>query len=186
MSFDSDGNDLLKYKKDHSVFIETGTATGDGVQVALNVGFDEIYSIELSESLYGGCRSRFENNDNVHLFCGSSEVELPKLLEVIDKPFLLWMDAHHSGGPFIGEFMDVYLPKEIESIMKYSHKFENSVIMIDDMNYFKDEDVKLDSGKTTFEWCVEVEEMIKQLKPNADIHYHKSNGQAKSLILVAS
>lgn len=186
MSFDSDGNDLLKYKKNISVFVETGTARGDGVQVALNVGFDEIYSIELNEVLYEDCKSKFHNNKNVTLFCGSSEVELPKLLEQIDKPFLLWLDAHHSGGPLIGEFMDIYLPKELDSIMKYSDKFVDSVIMIDDMNYFKDADVKLDNGKTTFEWCDEIEKLVKKLKPNASIHYHRSNGSANSLILVAS
>ena len=186
MAFDFDGNDVSKYKKDLSVFIETGTASGDGVQVALNLGFDKIYSIELSESLYSHCKSRFAGNDNVHLICGSSEVELPKLLETIDEPFLLWLDAHASGGPHIGEFMDLYLPREISSIIKFSDKFEDSVIMIDDMNYFKDKDVKLDSGKTTFEWCLEIESLVKQLKSNGNIEYHQSNGQAKSLILVSN
>ena len=184
MSFDSDGNDVSKYKKDLSVFIETGTDHGDGVQVALNLGFDKIYSIELSESLYSHCKSRFAGNDNVHLICGSSEIELPKLLEQIDEPFLLWLDAHACAGT--GEFMDLYLPKEISSIIKFSDKFRDSVIMIDDMNYFKDEDVNLDSGKTTFEWCLEIESLVKKLKPNGDIQYQQSNGQSKSLILVSN
>ena len=186
MAFDFDGNDVSKYKKDLSVFIETGTANGDGVQVALNLGFEKIYSIELSESLYSNCKSRFADKDNVHLICGSSEVELPKLLETIDEPFLLWLDAHTSGGPYIGEFMDLYLPKEISSIIKFSDKFKNSVIMIDDMNYFKDADIKLDSGKTTFEWCLEIESLVKKLKSNGKIEYHQSNGEAKSLILVSN
>lgn len=186
MSFDSAGQDLLKYRGDLSVFIETGTAMGDGVQVACNVGFDEIYSVELNPDLYSSCQSRFVDRDNIHLVCGSSEIELPKILENIDKPFLLWLDAHHSGGPYIGEFMHNYLPIEINSILKFSDKFKDSVIMIDDMNYFKDEDIKLDNGKTTFEWCIEIEELVKQLKPNGNIHYHQSSGESKSLILVCS
>ena len=39
---------LRKYKGDSTVFFETGTFEGESVQVALEVGFDLIYSVELS------------------------------------------------------------------------------------------------------------------------------------------
>lgn len=176
MPLSSTGSDLLRYKKNLSVFIETGTADGDGIQSAINAGFEEIYSIELSEDLYNRAKERFADNPNVHLIRGSSEIELPKLLTTTKQPFLLWLDAHASGGQYIGELMYHYLPKELKSILDHSSLFKNCVIMIDDMNYYIDDTVFVN----------EVESLVTQLKPNGTIEYHKGHVvQHNTLILVS-
>lgn len=164
MPLNPDENLLNEYVKNRKikVFIETGTADGDGVQCALDAGFEKIYSIELNSSLFEKCKKRFENNENVNLICGSSEIELPKILENIDESFVLWLDAHFSGGDYIGELMDIYLPKEITSIIKFSKKFENSVVMIDDMNHFKN-----NNG-----FYNQIENLINQLKGTGEIRYY--------------
>ena len=40
-------------------FIETGSYLGDGIQLAINSGFSEIYSIELGDHLYQHCQRTF-------------------------------------------------------------------------------------------------------------------------------
>lgn len=163
MPLDSNGNDLKKYKKDISIFVETGTAYGDGVQSALNSGFEQIHSVELSTPLYESSKNRFANNNNVHLYNGSSEEVLSKIIEKMDEPFLLWLDAHTSGGPYIGEFMHEYLPREMKSIMKYKDKLANSVIMIDDMGHYL----------SNQEFCSYIESLLKELKPNGEQEYYR-------------
>jgi hypothetical protein len=174
MPLDSSGNDLKRYKKDISVFVETGTANGDGVQSALNADFKTLYSIELSTSLYQGSKSRFSGNENVSLICGSSNEELPKIMNKINTPFLLWLDAHNSGGPYIGELMHNYLPVELKSIIPYKNKFKDSVIMIDDMGYYLHDK----------EFCSMIEDLILEIKSNATLEYYNPE-KTSFTILVA-
>lgn len=161
MPLNPNASELIAYKQHRKIFIETGTADGDGVQCALDSGFDEIYSVELNSNLFEKCKNRFKNQDNVHLICGSSEIELPKILDLIDEPFVLWLDAHWSGGEYIGEKMDTYLPKELNSILNYSDKFYDSVIMIDDMNHYINDK----------HFCSSVESLVNDIKKNGTIEY---------------
>lgn len=168
----TENNILKKYRRNRNVFIETGTADGEGIDFALDAGFKEVYSIELSEKLYNNAIEKFKNYDNVHLILGSSEIELPKLLDTINSSFVLWLDAHWSGGVYIGELMNVYLPKEIKSILTYSSKFDKSAVLIDDMNHY--------ISDTNF--INTVEELVMKLNPNYKISYEEL---AYSTILVA-
>lgn len=173
MPLDNQGNDLKKYKKNISIFIETGTANGDGIQSALNAEFEEFYSVELSSYLYENCKTRFLNNENITLILGSSEEELPKILKNIQKPFLLWLDAHTSGGPYIGELMHDYLPRELNSILKFKNKFENSVIMIDDMGYYLHDK----------QFCSTIEDLVSKIKSNGTIEYYTPEGTNYTILV---
>lgn len=164
MPLNPDASELIERKKNIKIFIETGTADGDGIECALKAGFEKIYSIELNPNLFKRCKERFKVNKNVHLILGSSEKELPKILENINEPFLLWLDAHWAGGEYIGELMDVYLPKELKSIEKYSKKFDSSVIMIDDMNYYIDDK----------DFCLMIKNLVNCVKTNGSIEYVNS------------
>ena len=164
MPLNPDTSELSSRKQEKTIFIETGTGDGHGIQCALDANFKEIYSVELSKELYEKAKERFKEYPNVHLICGSSEIELPKILEKVEKEFILWLDAHWSGGPYIGERMHLYLPKELNAIKKYSHKFENSIIMIDDMNHYIND----------YQFCKSIENLVNDIKKTGDIKYHKS------------
>ena len=164
MPLNPNASELIDRKKNTKIFIETGTADGDGVECALKSGFETIYSIELNPVLFENCKNRFKDNKNVNLICGSSEIELPKILEKVDEPFLLWLDAHWSGGDYIGELMNVYLPKELNSIKNYSEKFNESIIMIDDMNHYM--------GDIGF--CEDIERIVNELKTTGTLEYIES------------
>jgi hypothetical protein len=166
MPLDKSGNDLRKYMGDRTLFIETGTAVGDGVASALKAGFEEIHSVELSQSLAGQCQSRFNGNSKVHLTCGSSETWLPQLLETVDRSFVLWLDAHCSGGPHIGDAMHNYLPVELNSLMEYKEKLKDSVIMVDDMGHYLHDK----------QFCSKIENLLTELRPHGNLEYYRPEG----------
>ena len=90
---------LRKYKGNSTVFFETGTFEGESVQVALEVGFDIIYSVELSMDKYADAKKKFAGSANVRIISGDSPTAIRDLLPWIDSPVIFWLDAHSVGGP---------------------------------------------------------------------------------------
>jgi len=116
-----------KYKGTHKLLLETGTHKGDGVQNALNTGFEEVISVEILPEYYEACIERFKGNDKIHLFLGDSNEKMEEMLELIKEPSLIFLDGHFNNGD--------PLWKELE-ILK-SHPIKTHTIIVDDMpNYF--------------------------------------------------
>src|SRR6187549_1345526 len=89
---------LEKYRSE--VFIETGSYLGDTIQMAQQLGFGLIYSIEASRELYLDCKERFKLDKNVILFCAESVKILPDIAPFVTdyKNITFWLDAHYSLG----------------------------------------------------------------------------------------
>ncbi len=116
-------------------FIETGSFLGDGVQMALEAGFEQIYSIELAPHYYQHCCSRFASYPNVTILQGNSTTVLPELLKHIDSPATFWLDGHYSCGINSGKG-DTNCPilAELENIRQ--HPIKTHTILIDDIRLF--------------------------------------------------
>ena len=54
--------------RDCKHFVETGTYMGDAVNYAVGLGFEQIFSCELSEERYNHCLEKFKDNDLDILF----------------------------------------------------------------------------------------------------------------------
>lgn len=125
-----------KYKQDifyqSDVFIETGTYKGDGVQQALDEGYDEVYSIELSPKLFLESSNRFRDNKNVHLYLGESFEVLETIMDNLDQRVTFWLDGHYSAAPDIihGKYISPLL-QELEVIGR--HHIKTHTIIIDDL-----------------------------------------------------
>lgn len=124
----------LRYFKDqfnlHS-FIETGTYAGDTTAVAAET-FAEVFSIEISESMYKAAQKRFASHSNIHLYLGDTTLLLKRMIE--DSPpakRLYWLDAHCSGGGTGGVPGFCPIPYELGQI--FSCGDFDSVILIDDL-----------------------------------------------------
>jgi len=117
-----------KYKGNHKLFFETGTHKGDGVQNALDMGFEEVVSIEILPEFYEECTKRFKNQENkVHLFLGDSNEKMEEMLQLVKEPSLIFLDGHFDNGD--------PLWKELEILKK--HPIKTHTIIVDDMsNYF--------------------------------------------------
>lgn len=117
-------------------FIETGSYSGDGIQLALNSGFSKIYSIELSPQHLEECKRRFSGEDRVELILGDSSVELRKIMEKNPSAkFTFWLDGHYSGGTTAKGEKETPLREELESIL--SRDISGEIIYIDDMRQYR-------------------------------------------------
>ena len=120
-----------------NTLIETGTFMGDMIDATKQV-FDQIYSIELSESLFEKAKERFKNYRHIKLIQGDSGEILPQLLEAITPPCLFWLDGHYSGGITARGSQDTPVLQELSAIFENSNN--NHVVLIDDARCFTGQD----------------------------------------------
>jgi hypothetical protein len=128
---------LRKYKGDCRVFIETGTSKGEGVQVALDGGFQRIITIEANPNMFMAACERFSNEDKVLCAMGDGGQLLGQLLRDVHEPALFWLDSHWSTGedPLAPGISSCPLVAELRHIAE--HGIKEHVILIDDMRYFR-------------------------------------------------
>lgn len=101
------------------IFIETGSNRGDGIQAALDAGFECIYSVEVAPYCHGWCEHRFwDYRTKVHLYGMDSRKFLRWLLPRITTQVTFWLDAHfcQSEG---GSVDDLPLLEELRIIRKF-------------------------------------------------------------------
>jgi hypothetical protein len=134
--FQTSSKELFQ-KYPNPVFIESGSFIGDGIQSAIDAGFEEIYSIEINTMLFLRCVDRFKGNSKVHLLNDESHYVLKDLLSRISKPITFWLDGHNSGvdpeTQLLTSFGEVERPvmRELEVIKR--HSINTHTILIDDM-----------------------------------------------------
>lgn len=109
-------------------YIETGAYLGKGITTVL-ANYNFIHSIELSKKWYDYNVEQFKNNNNVKMYLGDSKKILPELLNSIDEPVTIFLDAHFSGGTTALGEEEVPLLFELE-ILK-NRKYDD-IIIIDD------------------------------------------------------
>lgn len=139
---------LLNYKDFvhmSSVFIETGTAAGDGVQRALDAGFCTVSSIEAKEYWYELCKKRFTGNAHVDICLGKSTDELKTYQVLEQERCVIFLDAHPAGPESAGHAewesgdrswdQDTIIKAELAIILATAKRH---VIIIDDVNGMKD------------------------------------------------
>ena len=165
--------DVFK-KYPNKYFIETGSFYGDGIQMALDAGFSQIYSIELSVDFYNHCVNRFQHSPVVHVLQGNSSDVLPILLSQIDDSATFWLDGHYSWGNTARGDTNTPLLAELQAIAQ--HPIKSHTILIDDVRQF---------GTIEFDF-IEIEEIIGKLmeiNPNYVISYE--DGYIAKDVLVA-
>jgi len=148
------------------IFIETGSNYGDGIQQALDEGFQEVYSCDIDNSRYRYCEDRFKDNYNVFLIPNDTVKFLQGLLPMIDEPVTFWLDAHKGNGKSP-------LLKELEVIGQ--HHIKIHTILIDDLRDWERKKCGFDT------------EILKKrlLKINSTYKFTLENGYVPNDILVA-
>lgn len=124
--------DLFRPYSRNKVFVETGSYLGDGIETALNSGYEKVYSIELSPHYYHICSRRFSNQSSrVHLTLGDSSHCLWEIIHDIHEPITFWLDGHWSMGNTAKGDIACPLLRELEIIQ--AHSVKTHTILIDDM-----------------------------------------------------
>lgn len=133
--YDNLRNHFKKYK--NKLFVESGTFLGNGLQCALDAGFEKCFTIEIHQYLYDKAQIRFKkeiNNGKIISYLGDSEIMLPAVVAQLTDRATFWLDAHISSQ--YGEKLAKNCPiiEELETIGK--HHIKNHTLLIDDLNCF--------------------------------------------------
>ncbi len=157
-------------------FIETGSFTGDGINQALEAGFQNVISIELSDKYFKECSDRFSGDSRVKVVKGDSYKMLPDVLREIDEPATFWLDGHHScGDTALGDYW-APLMQELNAIK--DHDIKNHTLLIDDMRCWQE------PNPVHGFWKEDIFNILKEINPDYQISY--LDGCCENDILVAS
>lgn len=161
------------FKKLNNVFIETGCFMGDGIQQALDSGFDNVISIELTDKFSDICVDRFRGDRRVSIVKGDVATCLYGTISEIDEPITFWLDGHFSGGDTGNGIVEDPIIFELDAINR--HHIKNHVIYIDDIRLYRN-----GHFPTTLEQLII---KLTQINPSYSISYER--GIEEDDILVA-
>ena len=125
--------EIIQGREDISSFVETGTYKGDSTLSAVGI-FDDIYTIEIVESLYKESLERF-NGKGINSILGDTVQVLPGLCKNISGATFWFLDAHQSGPDTSNNGQHVPLLNEIECIGS-NKDISNDIFVIDDVRLF--------------------------------------------------
>jgi len=168
------GNQQVFEKYLNNYFVESGTYLGDGVVFALNAGYQEVRTVELSREYYKKAVDRFRDNTHVKIWYGDSSNLLGEMIKDIREPITFWLDGHYSGGDTASGKYTSPIIQELNLISK--HPIKTHVILIDDVRDFG----SYYFGYTTME---EIVAKIYEINPNYQITFER--GHVENDILVA-
>ena len=163
------------------VFVETGTHMGNGVQLALDLGFSEVHSIEKNNGFYKICQARYHGNKKVYLHRGDSAEVLPKVLKIVKEPATFWLDAHID--PADKAKGELPLLKELKAIK--NHDIKGHTILIDDRKQLG----KYQDNFLKDAWVGVTEEDVLKMLAKININYNvyfEDNKFSKKQIIVAT
>ncbi len=123
----------------NKIFVETGTYLGEMVS-SLKDHFEELYSIEIEETLAEEARIFFQKSPNIYILTGDSSRVLTTVTSKISRPAIFWLDAHYSAG-ITGksvEWGNTPIIQELKIIFSNWHSGSN--ILIDDARLFNGRD----------------------------------------------
>lgn len=163
------------YKGPHRIFIETGSYCGDGIQLALDAGFEQIHSIEISERHYIACCCRFETDSRVKVHHGDSGTMLAEVMAQINEPVMLWLDGHWSGGDTGGSAMhETPLMEELDALLP--HPIKTHTILVDDVLAWKKEKPGVGFGMQ------ELFEKIRRINEGYRFHMDTGEGTVRDVL----
>jgi len=115
------------------VLVETGTFGGDGIQHALDAGFNEIHSMDIDPIAVRDSKNRFARNAQVNIYLKDSSSELVDVLAGIHEPVTFWLDAHNGfPDPNAMGVKNTPLLEELDQIKQ--HPIKTHTILIDDLH----------------------------------------------------
>jgi hypothetical protein len=100
MSLPPNRNLFAEFKGTTRVFVETGSWRGDGIQAALDAGFEKIISIDIDPANIEFCKNRFpieQRTGRIYLYTDDTGNQgLYNAIKEIDEPIMFWLDAHRQ------------------------------------------------------------------------------------------
>lgn len=159
----------------NNYFIETGSHIGEGIQMAIETGYKNIISVELSDHFLKHCQDRFKNYSHVKLVHGDSSEILWPTIKDINEPITFWLDGHYScEDTALGKFWSP-LMEELKQIKK--HHIKTHTILMDDMRCWSADNPVIGFGKD------EIMSLVLSINENYKFSY--VDGHAPNDVLIA-
>lgn len=181
--------DIKKFKKDSSVYIETGFFKGGSASKALESGFTKIHSCDINESFLEEGRKNFSNEiteGKLNLHFGRSTDVLKTILSSLQEKAVFFLDAHdityENTDQKLWEDKDnCPILDELEIIQ--SHGIKDHTIIIDDIRMF---DYGCTPGTWAFDRNIKISNLLKKLKEiNNNYKIVVENGICDKDVIVA-
>jgi hypothetical protein len=118
----------------YDTFVETGSYRGFTLDY-MKDRFRTLHSIELSRTWYDFCVARFAQFPHVHLYHGDSVELLPRILQGIDEPVIVFLDAHYSGGGTAKTTASCDTPL-LQELAYLKTRTADDIIIVDDTSFF--------------------------------------------------
>ena len=163
-----------KFKKINDNFIETGSYLGDGIRLAIESGFENIISIELSENYFNKCKETFKNHQNVNLILGDSYYKLSSILKNNNLRYTYWLDGHYSGGDTANGVLEFPIMKELEVIL--NRNISGEIIYIDDMRILRDYSKEININS--------IKNIVEKYKTGCNIHFEPSDLDDEDIMVI--
>lgn len=134
--------------KDIDVFVESGTYKGETTREMAKF-FSQVHTVEICEELHNEAKENGKRH-NILYYLGDSCVFLPKIVNMVNKPSIYFLDAHISGADSSWNGKElVPLLKELDLILeKQKHK---SIYIIDDARFFTNDNKPHDWAEISIE-----------------------------------
>ncbi len=129
---------LPEYYNKETIFVETGTYLGGGIDYALSFPFKRMASCELLKNYYDLAKIKY---NSVELYHSNSIDFLKDILPTISKDdrIVFWLDAHYPGlySDVKIEDIDTIFPLERELEIIYGHRKDcKDLILCDDLRIY--------------------------------------------------
>ena len=124
--------------------IETGTGAGETLSFVRLLDLDLIQSCEIEKIQFNKLKESFTDS-NIKLWNGNSTTMLKSMMNELNAPALIFLDAHFPGAGYIRtEFKTklysvqetLPLEQELKLISEWEYA-KNSVIVVDDLRIYK-------------------------------------------------
>ena len=124
------------------VFVETGTYRGNSLIRALNYGFKELHTIEVSQHRFDELERLHPelcDDSRIHRYLGSSRDCLASIVPKFkDRNVVFWLDAHYVGlaADERDSISECPILSELQAIADVNWS-KSVVVCIDDLNMFR-------------------------------------------------
>ena len=163
---------LLKFPKEETVFIETGTFLGSTAKLVAELGY-KVTTIELSVDLHARAREVLEPL-GVTCLIGDSGVLLKQALASVppQSNVFLWLDGHYSAGETAKGGSDTPIARELFAVESHLRTSDAAVLVkVDDIRGFGSGDYpSLDklvdfASRNFLRWTIELDSFICSNRP---------------------
>jgi SAM-dependent methyltransferase len=124
----------LLQARGHRLFVESGTYLGDTVAF-LRPHVERIVTVEVEPKLHADAVRRFAGDDGIDVILGDALEVVPAIARELDRPALIWLDGHFSGG-VTGQGEYVEPAPAILDAFAVAPPPAGSTIIVDDLRMF--------------------------------------------------